>query len=289
MHTAELYAVYRSVINNALNDNEHLPSLPAITLQVRRAIHDDHTTVDSLADLVRRDPGISALLIKAASSPLYATLQAPKTLQDAIRLLGLKTVGNLVMLHSVRSLFVMRHPLIKKLFDITWKRLAVKTCIANCLAEKLRYQPRDQVQVAALLTEIGSLAVLAALRDLEEPPSEEIYFTLCRHYSKSLGTILLRKWNIDPQLIDAMRFCGHWQKTEAGALTLIDIINLAMYNTILYSPKGKTLPSLDSLAAYQKLSPLDAGVSKTNVLRIVADNKTQINDAIKEFLGVMAG
>src|SRR5690554_7402073 len=120
------YAVYRTVIKHVLSDSERLPSLPTITLRVRKALSEPNTDAQSLAQLIGKDPALSALLMKSASSPFYRRAVAPKTLTEVIALLGFANVNNMVMIHSMRNLFVLRSSVMKTLFRHSWQRLVIK-------------------------------------------------------------------------------------------------------------------------------------------------------------------
>lgn len=278
------YSIYKTVIQEVLHDSERLPSLPNITMKIRQEIGKDSATAESLAHLVSKDPSLSALLVKCASSPLFRRAVAPKTLVDVIGLLGFNQVSNLVMLHSVRSLYAMRNSKSKKLFGLTWKRLVVKTAVAMFLAKKLYYHPLDQVPMATLLTEVGSLSVLSAILETNEVPDQDTYIELCRHYSKSLGTILLKKWNVDPIFIEINRQSGLWEQQSGEELELIDIVNLAIYNTVLLTNKHPSLPPLQSLMAYQKLPLPLQELKSPHHLTFVYEHKQEIQEIIDSFV-----
>ena len=110
------YAIYRQVVTQLMSGEEQLPSLPSITLEIRRALSNPEVTLTQLSRLIGRDPALSAILMKHASSALLRTQQAPKSLLDVLRVLGMAQIGRLTMLHSVKSLFVLHSPAHKKLF-----------------------------------------------------------------------------------------------------------------------------------------------------------------------------
>ncbi len=279
MNQSTQYEIYRSIIKRVLDDNEGLPSLPTITLKIRQAIDNENTTVDTLAQLVSRDPALTALLMKCAASPLYRTVSQPTTIQGVISLMGMPAVGSVVMTHSLKSLFPIHNTALRKLFNHTWKRQITKGSMAALIGKKLYYHPAEEALTASLLSEVGTLAVLSAFSASKDIPSEETYFALCRDYSKSLGTILLTKWNVDKRLIDTVKNCGQWQYTEPGKTSLIDVINLALYQTVMRTKSNPNLPRLKDLAAYQKLlSPFNA-IDKDGGLLIVSDHQDEI-DAI---------
>src|SRR5690606_31656323 len=65
------YSLYRELVTQLMQGQESLPSLPSLTLQIRTALQAPDTTSTQLERLISRDPALSALLVKHASSALY--------------------------------------------------------------------------------------------------------------------------------------------------------------------------------------------------------------------------
>ena len=124
------YAIYRQVVTQLMSGEEQLPSLPTITLDIRRALSDPEVTLAQLSRLISRDPALSAILMKYASSALLRTQQAPKSLLDVLRVLGMAQIDRLTMAHSVKSLFILHSPAHKKLFVEAWERLVRKASVS---------------------------------------------------------------------------------------------------------------------------------------------------------------
>lgn len=252
------YAVYRVVIEEVLAGQEQMPSLPTITLKIRQAVSDPDITHKKIADLISHDPSLSALLLKNASSPLFRTAVKPTSLEAVISLLGLGTVDQLVMMHSVKSLFVMHSPVLKKLFKLSWRRQVLKSAISQFLAQRLGHEAANEAMIASLLSEIGTLATLSAFKDNRLVPDVPTYCRLCREYSKSLGIVLLKKWGVSEYYTDVVRRSGCWEATCEGELDLVDVINLALFHTVQMLKSRNTLPAIETLALYPKLeSPFD--------------------------------
>ncbi|GAB1255998.1 HDOD domain-containing protein [Aurantivibrio plasticivorans] len=277
------YQVYRQVIGQVLKDSEKLPSLPSVTLKIRRAISSENTTIEQLAELISKDAALSTLLLKAASSPIYRRAVTPKTLPEVIGLLGFSSVNSLVMLHSVRSVMVLRSPSVKKLFAQTWRRLVVKMSVAGFLAKQLKSVSVDEAQMASMLTEVGALAVLSALLELDAAPDSDTYVSLCRNYSKSLGSILLQKWNVDQQYIDVAKRCGDWADTDGVSVGLLDVVNLSIYYAVKFTNKSASLPAIGELAVYKKLLPEQRRCKHPDWLDVIFDNKADIQALVESF------
>lgn len=274
---------YHTIIDRVLKDKSLLPSLPDIAFKIRGAITEETTTVETLTAIIAKDPALTAHLIKSAASPIYRRQVPPKTLAEVIGLVGFSATSSLIFLYCTRNMLVLKNDISKMLFSQTWERLVTKTAIASFLAQKLDYHTVDQVQMAMLLTEVGSLSVLSAMIDNDETPDTDVYFQVCRGYSKSLGCILLDMWKVDESIINISRQCGHWQETWEDKLNLLDIANLALYYTVLHTVDNASLPALESLAAFKKIPTDMAKCSKPNWLSLITDNQDEIKLIINTF------
>jgi HD-like signal output (HDOD) protein len=270
------YAIYRQVVTQLMSGEEQLPSLPAITLEIRRALTDPEVSLAQLNRLISRDPALSAILMKYASSALLRTQLPPKSLLDVLRVLGIAQVDRITMVHSVKSLFTLHSPAHKKLFLEAWERLVLKASSSAFLARMVGHVSPDQALLASLLSEVGTLAVLSAFKNAAEIPSPELYYKLCREYSKSLGVIVLKKWAVDDAYIKVIRHAGDWRYHERAELELVDLINLSLFHAIKLVGRTSDLPPLTELAAYGKLpAPLDF-ITDSGELVVLASHKAEI-------------
>lgn len=53
-------SIYRRVVSQLMQGQEQLPSLPTLTLDIRRALSDGKVGVAALARLIGRDPALAA-------------------------------------------------------------------------------------------------------------------------------------------------------------------------------------------------------------------------------------
>lgn len=277
------YNIYSIVINQVLRDQEQLPSLPRLTLKIRTAIADPNVSHEALAELISIDPSLCAILMKIAASPLYRAQVPAQSIQDVIALLGLQEVDRVVMQHSVKSLFTLHHPQLSKLFKLSWQRMVLKASMSTFLAKYLGYKPAGQAMMAALLSEVGTLAVLFAFREIEHAPDRDMFFKLCKEYSKSLGLILLKKWNLQEEYVEVLRNLGQWHLPSGGELNLLDIENLGLYHSICVLGSNADLPPLESLPAYQKLDCSHQHVSSNQQLTMISMHREEILTLARSF------
>lgn len=270
------YAIYRQVVTQLMSGEEQLPSLPTITLEIRRALSNPDVTLVQLSRLISRDPALSAILMKYASSALLRTQQPPKSLLDVLRVLGMAQIDRLTMAHSVKSLFILHSPAHKKLFVEAWERLVRKASVSAFMARSVGRVAPDQALLASLLSEVGTLAVLSAFKTAAEIPGAEQYAKLCREYSRSLGVIVMKKWAVDEAYIKVIRHAGDWSYRGCPELELLDVVNLSLFHALKADGYTDDLPALEQLAAFAKLpAPLNS-LSNTGELALLATHAAEI-------------
>lgn len=284
MTDADLNQIYQNVLEKVLNNSVVLPSMPDITMRVRQAVADERTTAESLTEILAKDPALTAYLVQAASSPVYRRAVPAKTLSEVTSLLGFSAISSLVMLHSTRHMVDLKSAESKTLFNHTWERLVVKTSIASFLSKKLKFFPVERVQMAMLLTEVGSLSVLSNMLSVTDKPDAQTYFAMCRLYSKKIGCEILNKWGVDPSISNMLARCGHWDSTDSESeIGLLDIANLALYYTVKMTTDSQDLPDVTSLTAFEKLPEALKDCSKENYLSLITDNDSEIQLIVQSF------
>ncbi|MFT6386767.1 MAG: HD-like signal output (HDOD) protein [Cellvibrionaceae bacterium] len=272
--------IYNTVIQKIIDNEEQLPSLPSVTLKIRNALSNPHTEIDEIAKLVRLDPSLSALLLKYAASPLYKRPVPPKTIESVLSMIGLPALNSLVMTHSIKSLFILKDPQLKKLFQLTWERMMYKAAVCVFLAKKLGLRPAEQAMTKSLLTEIGTLVLLSAFSAEVAVPDEKTYIQLCRKHSKRLTVITLSKWGMDKNLVKLSHYTGKWDFKYSEKMTLLDIINIAIYSTVQHQASKNDLPNIQTVHSYSKLPKALKELTEDNKLVLIEEKHAEIDGII---------
>lgn len=275
------FYIYQAAIEQVHSHEDQLPSLPIITLEIRKATANPNVNIAHLSALIAKDPSLTVILMKHASSVFYRSANKPKNLQDVINRLGMRTVANLTLAHSIKSLFVLRDHQLKNLYKKAWRQQTLTACMSYHLAKAIRFPGAEDVMVASLLSEVGNLMLLVALQN-HAVPAEPTYKNLCTHYGKHLGAILLAKWGVAPIFIEVLRKAGAWTVDDGKALQLADIINLGLYHTLHHLHPNSPLMPLQDLAAFKKLAPQHATL-KDNRLFIIEEHLLHIKAMSEAF------
>ncbi len=137
-----------------------IPPLSMVAIQIMQYDPDSMDASSySMEQIVSPDKGVSAEILRISNSAFYGRSGKIKTLRDAITLLGLKTVKNLVILLSTKSLSMnIKGELLEKYIQ---ELPIVTALVAQDLSQKLGHKElRDEIFVGGLLHKIG-MTILA--------------------------------------------------------------------------------------------------------------------------------
>jgi HD-like signal output (HDOD) protein len=213
-----------------------LPAMTDIVGDFLDAIQDPDWTARSVAAIIARDPAVTACILKVANSAYYSFQRQVNSVENAVAVLGLKTVKNLVLAASVKSLNK-RFGLIEKLLleDSIGSALAART-----VALKTGRTDPEEAFLAGLMRHIGKIAMNNLEPDNYSQVIQGVYNqesslgTLERKFfpytHAAIGAALLDRWNFAPQLVATTLFHEEGQSAmqlDAETCRMIAIVNIA--------------------------------------------------------------
>lgn len=191
---------------------QRLPSLPSIALRILRLTQSSKATINDVADTIEHDPALTARLISLANSVHHTrSANSTQTCLEAIQRLGLDATLTVVL-----SFNLFQHPSKGPQHAHIWQRSIMSALIARQLAEQVCPQQAGSAFTAALLQDIGILALSAAYPEQVDElyidsaiphahlvVEEQRYFG-CDH--TIIGAWLAAKWGLPATLINTIRF-----------------------------------------------------------------------------------
>lgn len=221
-----------------LDEMGTLPSLPNLYTEVRQAMEDaDEISVDRVAEVIMRDPAVSAKILQVANSSYFGRSRQVETVKKAIVLLGLESVANLVLSVSVFESFKDR-PIDGFGRDEFWEHSAAVSAAAKALATA-RGRSRDYIAVitlAGILHDLGKLvfassmneryarAIAQAVKDGRSIAAVEKEMLGVSH--TAVGGHLGDWWNLPTPVVEAMRF-HHEPASSAKSPEFASTIHIA--------------------------------------------------------------
>jgi putative nucleotidyltransferase with HDIG domain len=214
-----------------------LPALPAALTEALAALRSERLNTERLAQLLERDQALCGRTLRLANSAFYGLQGHVGTVHDALRLLGLRTVGSMMGAASLAGYaHVARCPGFD--FNVYWRHSLAVSMAAREIAVACGHDG-DQAAVAGLLHDVGQLAMVAyfpdafaAALDLGrtadcEPLQAERSVLGLDH--AQVGGMVAQHWRLPPAMVQAI--AAHHEPPALAptgmATALTDVVHLA--------------------------------------------------------------
>lgn len=136
----------------------NLPSLPTVVMELLASMDQEDVNIDALAQKIAQDQALTAKTLRLANSSFYGMAHQVTTIQEAIAILGFRTVRSLATTAALIGTFAgSTH----SSFNVTpfWRHAIAAAVCARELAIHLKLNP-EHAYTAGLLHDIGRLVLV---------------------------------------------------------------------------------------------------------------------------------
>jgi len=230
----------RLTVESLVSSISDLPSLPQAALRVIELTDNSASTALTIASVLAQDQALAVKVLRLANSAYYGLSRKVSTLQDAVVVLGMRTVRNLALVASSYPWMV--KPVAG--YDLGPKQLfchsfGVATG-AQLVARYCRFANPDEAFTAGLMCDIGKIAMSSCLegsvhRIVEAAQNFCLSFDLAERQlfgfdHAEVGEYLARSWNFPAQAIEAIRY-HHAPQTIQKWNPIVDCVHVGDYLT----------------------------------------------------------
>lgn len=220
-------------INHVSENIRHLPSLPAIVMELLNNIDDENVDIHSLAKKVSHDLALTATTLRYVNSAYYSTMIKVTTIHQAISLMGLTAVKKIITMAALSGCFPENdcHGFSHQAF---WQHSNAVAIAARLLAKRLHFSA-DVAFTAGLLHDIGALVLATQYpRQYEATIAYRDHHQVCQFEAErrvlgidhaAVGGALAAHWNFSEVMKNAI--AGHHHPDTAGLGFLPTIIHVA--------------------------------------------------------------
>ena len=195
----------------------HLPSVPAIYVEINRLLDSERATADNLGAAIGKDIAMTAMILKLANSAFFGQRQSVATPAGAVAILGIDLLKSLVLAHGLFSQAGgFRLPSFR--LDHLWRHSVAVASAAKQIAELegLSRSAAAEHFTAGLLHDVGILVLASRFpeeygRILETQRSagcdlETAEFHLLGATHGEVGGYLLGLWGLPGSVVQAAAF-----------------------------------------------------------------------------------
>jgi HD-like signal output (HDOD) protein len=206
-----------------------LPPMPIVAVKVLELLQDPDTSVKKLAETISLDPAVSARMLKIANSAMYGLSRQVTTLQNALVILGERTVRSLVLASSMSSVNK-SYGLLEKML---WEESIGCALAARFFSIKLQKVNADEAFMVGLFSNLGKIVRnnndTERYQDLVEAVYngageylvlEQEVFSNPYHL---VGAAVLDSWKIASLLVEAVHHQMDFNTADVGS----DVANLS--------------------------------------------------------------
>jgi HD-like signal output (HDOD) protein len=188
-----------------------IPARPALLTDVQNELAKDDPDVRRIGRLVAMDVAMTAAVLSAVNSPLYALARPVTTLDQALSMLGLRRIATLVTGFALRQAVKGDGARLTRFWDVSTKRSYAVTR----LARGLRGVDPDWAQTFGLFCDVGIpllmqrfpdyAATLKAANAEGARPFTEVERAAHRTDHATIGALVARSWGLPRPVCDAIR------------------------------------------------------------------------------------
>jgi diguanylate cyclase (GGDEF)-like protein len=222
-------------IDDVLNDEAKLPSLPAIAVRIINAVKTDEASLSELSKIVSSDPAIAARILKVSNSSFYSLPQKCDTIQKALTILGTEALKNIalsfVIVQSMQSTNGEGFD-----YKFFWQR-AVTSAVAADLISTFIKQKSDDIFISALLQDIGIVVLYLTMSekylkvlDEKQVSNEPIVTAEQKVFGfnhQEVGARMLKKWGLPENIFEPIKYHHNSQKIPENCQVKARILRLA--------------------------------------------------------------
>lgn len=238
-------ARYQEFRDPALKMAVRIPSPPPLLDELNRLLDDPNAGMEDIAKVVQTDAGLTAGLYRTLAKPMYGLRRPPETVAQAISIVGLTTVAELVKGLSLEAAIYGDSPF----YPWFWERANDISRYARAIAWKQRTVCNlfpEHAQLAALFMDCGVPILIQHIEKYEyafitskgyiwpNVPAEDARFNTDHAV---VGYLAARHWKMPDYVCQAVRWHHDPINVEDQAATLIAILQTAKHIYNVHSLK----------------------------------------------------
>jgi len=191
-----------------LRRSVNFPSPPGVATHIIELAQDPEIEMGQVAKALSMDSALSSKVLRIANSPLYAQRRKSENLRQALVVLGLNATLTLALSFSLVK--ALRGAKANGLdYKFYWRRALLAATAARALGDAMRQTLAEEIFLAALLQDVGMLALDQAVPDLyrDADKLQRDHSALAEHEKKrvqadhaEVGGWLMRTWNLPERL-----------------------------------------------------------------------------------------
>ena len=151
------------IYDKIINDHKELTSLPQTLTEVLRILKDENSNANELANVISRDPALTAKMLRIVNSPFYGAGREITTISQSVMTLGTRAVTALTLSTSIYDMTQDWDTSIDRVKF--WRHSLEVAVAARSIAEIINYPKVEEAFISGILHDIGLLVLEKSFPD----------------------------------------------------------------------------------------------------------------------------
>jgi HD-like signal output (HDOD) protein len=258
----------RKFTDPALKMEVSIPSPPPLLDELMRLLDAADSSMDRIGQVIQTDAGLTANLFRMLAKPIYGLRRPPETVAQAISLVGLTTVAELVKGISLEKAIYGE----SKFYPWFWERANDIAGYAAAIAWKQRTACNifpEHAKLAALFMDCGVPLLIQHIEKYEyafitangfvwpNVPSEDKRFDTDHAV---VGYMAARYWKMPDYVCQAVRWHHDGVNVNEQSATLVAILQAAQHLYNLHSMKDDSDWAMQETVALREIGVAKEGL-----------------------------
>ena len=202
--------------------------------EIEEALQSTQCNLSTIGDAIQKDPDLTARLLRLANSPFFGFASRLSTVAEAVSLLGIQQIQDMIVASSVLEQFKgVPDQFVNK--DSFWRHSLAVGIAARLIAMERRLPKPDKFFVAGLLHDVGRLVLLSQAAEWAQAVFElygrerillrDAEKQVLGYDHQQIAAELLQSWSYPPVLVQAVAF--HHSPGQSMAKLETSVVHLA--------------------------------------------------------------
>ena len=222
-------------LNQILAKVDSFPAMPGAGTQLLALLEEPDTTVSEIEEILRYDPGLTANILKLANSAYFGIPSKVGSLKQAVILLGLNRLIQLVVASCVSAVMDKAVDGYDLPAGDLWRHSVAVSIAAEALVKDKKKHGSKDVFTPALLHDVGKLVlgsfVREELKTIKGIAAKGVPFVVAENMilgtdHAEVGALILARWNLPAEVVNTVRWHHDPDSSDASDLQM-DVVYLA--------------------------------------------------------------
>jgi HD-like signal output (HDOD) protein len=252
-----------------------LPSFPDVAIQVRRALSDEHGSVEQVVKIVGSEAALAAKLLRIANSAALNRSGKPVTdLRTAINRMGHNMVRSAAISFAMAQ--IRQADELKRIamsLKGLWEQSTHVAAVSHAVARRAGIVNPDEAMLAGLLHGLGKLYILTrATRFPELFTDPRALAEIMRDWHTSIGKSIVENWGFSPEMCAAIEQQEDYEREKRVASPdLVDVL----ISSVMLARCGPAVSEIE-LVTHDVRSFTRLGLDATTCVTLITEAEQEI-------------